>query len=77
VRWISELPATRVRNRTEFDWGDTRLALPSGSPSLWESILTSEQLSSFAEGSEGYVQASDLFRDLPVALISGSLGSAS
>ncbi|MGA7635077.1 MAG: malto-oligosyltrehalose synthase, partial [Terriglobales bacterium] len=75
VRWISQLPATRERNRAEFNWGDTRLALPSGSPSLWESVLTSEQVPSFAEGSEGYVKASDLFCDLPVALISGSSAS--
>jgi hypothetical protein len=31
----------------------------------------------FSEQSNGYVNASDLFCDLPVALISGSPGSAS
>ena len=76
-RWISQVPATRERKPTMFNWGDTRLVLPSGSPSLWESILTSQQVPSFAEGSESYVKASDLFCDLPMALISGSLGSAS
>src|ERR1039458_349152 len=76
-RWISQLPANRERKRTEFNWGDTRLVLPSGSPSLWNSILTSQQVPSFAEDSKGFVKASDLFCDLPVALISGGLGAAS
>ncbi len=74
-RWISQLPATRVGKKTEFNWGDTRLVLPPGTPSLWDNILTSEPIASCAEGSGGYVKASDLFHDLPVALISGSLGS--
>jgi (1->4)-alpha-D-glucan 1-alpha-D-glucosylmutase len=74
-RWISQIPATRVGKRNEFNWGDTRLVLPSGTPSLWNSILTSEPVASRAEGSEGSVKASDLFRDLPVALVSGSPGA--
>jgi (1->4)-alpha-D-glucan 1-alpha-D-glucosylmutase len=76
-RWISQVPAARERNQTEFNWGDTRLVMPAGAPSLWESSLTSQQVPSFADGGEGYVKASDLFCDLPVALISGSLGSPS
>jgi (1->4)-alpha-D-glucan 1-alpha-D-glucosylmutase len=74
-RWISQIPATRVGKRNEFNWGDTRLVLPSGTPSVWNSILTSEPVASRAEGSEGSVKASDLFRDLPVALVSGSPGA--
>ena len=76
-RWISQVPAIRDRKKPEFNWGDTRLVLPSEAPSYWNSILTSEQVASSAEGSQGYVKASDLFCDLPVALISGSLGLAS
>jgi hypothetical protein len=65
------------RTKTGFNWEDTRLVLPSGSPSLWNSVLMSQQVPAFSEESKGYVNASDLFCDLPVALLSGSPGSAS
>lgn len=76
-RWMSQLSATRERKKAAFDWGDTRLLLPSGSPSLWSSILTSQQVRSFSEDGKVHVKATDLFCDLPVALISGSLSSDS
>jgi (1->4)-alpha-D-glucan 1-alpha-D-glucosylmutase len=76
-QWLSQVPAMPDRTKTGFNWADTRLVLPSGAPSLWNSILLSQQVPAFSEESRGYVNASDLFCDLPVALISGSPGSAS
>jgi (1->4)-alpha-D-glucan 1-alpha-D-glucosylmutase len=76
-QWLSQVPVMPDRTKTGFNWEDTRLVLPSGSPSLWNSILMSQQVPAFSEQSNGYVNASDLFCDLPVALISGSPGSAS
>jgi (1->4)-alpha-D-glucan 1-alpha-D-glucosylmutase len=73
-QWLSQIPAMPDRTKTEFNWEDTRLVLPAGSPSLWNSTLTSQQVSASAEESKGYVNASDLFCYLPVALISGSFG---
>jgi (1->4)-alpha-D-glucan 1-alpha-D-glucosylmutase len=76
-QWLSQVPAMPDRTKTGFNWEDTRLVLPSGSPSLWNSVLMSQQVPAFSEESKGYVNASDLFCDLPVALLSGSPGSAS
>jgi (1->4)-alpha-D-glucan 1-alpha-D-glucosylmutase len=76
-QWLSQVPAMPDRTKTGFNWEDTRLVLPSGSPSLWNSVLMSQQVPAFSEQSKGYVNASDLFCDLPVALLSGSPGSAS
>jgi len=76
-QWLSQVPAMPDRTKTGFNWEDTRLVLPSGSPSLWNSVLMSQQVPAFSEQSNGYVNASDLFCDLPVALLSGSPGSAS
>jgi (1->4)-alpha-D-glucan 1-alpha-D-glucosylmutase len=76
-QWLSQVPAMPDRTKTGFNWEDTRLLLPTGSPSLWNSTLLSQQVPAFSEESQGYVNARDLFCDLPVALISGSPGSAS
>ncbi len=76
-RWTSQLPATPERRKAAVDWGDTRLALPPGSPLFWNSILTSRQVPSFAEDNAVSVKATDIFCDLPVALLSGSFSSAS
>ena len=76
-QWLAQVPAMPDRTKTGFNWEDTRLVLPSGSPSLWNSVLMSQQVPAFSEENNGYVTASDLFCDLPVALLSGSPGSPS
>jgi len=76
-QWLAQVPAMPDRTKTGFNWEDTRLVLPSGSPSLWNNVLMSQQVPAFSEENNGYVTASDLFCDLPVALLSGSPGSPS
>ena len=61
-RWLSQVPTKANR---EFNWGDTRLTLPSDSPTEWNSILTRKQLSLKNEAGEQHVMVSDLFREFP------------
>ncbi|MGZ5003172.1 MAG: malto-oligosyltrehalose synthase, partial [Chthoniobacterales bacterium] len=63
-RWLSQVPTKAKR---EFDWGDTRLTLPTDSPAEWSNILTRTQLASKNEGGGQHVMVSDLFREFPVA----------
>ena len=63
-RWLSQVPTKGTR---EFNWGDTRLTLPSDSPGRWNSILTQTQLASKNEGAEQHLMVSDLFQEFPVA----------
>lgn len=65
-RWLSQVPRTGNR---EFNWGDTRLTLPSDSPGTWNSILTQTQLASKNEGAEQHLMVSDLFQEFPVAFL--------
>ena len=63
-RWLSQVPTKAQR---EFDWSDTRLALPADSPAGWNSILARTQLASKNEGGARHVMVSDLFQEFPVA----------
>jgi (1->4)-alpha-D-glucan 1-alpha-D-glucosylmutase len=63
-RWLSQVPA---KGNREFDWGDTRLTLPSGSPAKWNSILTQTHLASKNESGQQHLRVSDLFQEFPVA----------
>lgn len=63
-RWLSQVPKKAKR---EFDWGDTRLALPSDSPTQWNSTLAPSRLVLKNEGGEQHVMVNDLFQDFPVA----------
>jgi (1->4)-alpha-D-glucan 1-alpha-D-glucosylmutase len=63
-RWLSQVPKKGSR---EFDWGDTKLSLPSDSPAEWGSILTNRQLLIRNEAGERHVMVNDLLREFPVA----------
>jgi (1->4)-alpha-D-glucan 1-alpha-D-glucosylmutase len=63
-RWLSQVPKKAKR---EFDWGDTRLTLPSDSPAQWNSTLAPSRLVLKNEGGEQHVMVNDLFQDFPVA----------
>jgi len=62
-RWLSQVP---TKGNREFNWGDTRLTLPSDSPARWNSILTQTQLASKKEGAEQHLMVSNLFQEFPV-----------
>lgn len=64
-RWISQLPRNDS-NQPIFDWCDTRLLLPHGSPAKWSSVLAPDQLDSTQD--ESVLMARDLFRHFPVGL---------
>lgn len=64
-RWLSQVPTKASR---EFNWNDTRLTLPSGSPARWDSVLTGTQLALTNQAGEQHAMVSDLLRDFPVAL---------
>jgi (1->4)-alpha-D-glucan 1-alpha-D-glucosylmutase len=63
-RWLSQVP---TKGNREFNWGDTRLTLPSDSPGRWNSILTQVRLASKNEGAGQHLMVSDLFQEFPVA----------
>jgi (1->4)-alpha-D-glucan 1-alpha-D-glucosylmutase len=63
-RWLSQVP---TKANGEFNWGDTRLALPSDSPREWNSILSRARLALNQPGEQS-VMVTDLFREFPVAL---------
>jgi (1->4)-alpha-D-glucan 1-alpha-D-glucosylmutase len=65
-RWLSQMP---TKGKRETDWGNTRLVLPNGSPSVWSDILTQARLAAKCEENEPCVMVSDLFRDFPVAFL--------
>jgi (1->4)-alpha-D-glucan 1-alpha-D-glucosylmutase len=63
-RWLSQVP---TKGNREFNWGDTRLTLPSESPGRWNSIVTQVRLASKNEGAGQHLMVSDLFQEFPVA----------
>jgi (1->4)-alpha-D-glucan 1-alpha-D-glucosylmutase len=63
-KWLSQVPALE---KGDFDWGDTRLVLPSDSPSNWSNILTHSALVSKREGGEPSLMVNQLFQKFPVA----------
>jgi (1->4)-alpha-D-glucan 1-alpha-D-glucosylmutase len=65
-RWLSQVPTKASR---EFNWGDTRLTLPSDPPAKWNSILTRTQLALQNQAGERRILVNDLFREFPVALL--------
>jgi (1->4)-alpha-D-glucan 1-alpha-D-glucosylmutase len=64
-RWLSQLPAGA--QALQFDWCDTRVTLPPGSPQRWRDILTGTDVQSLDQDNGAYVLAKDLFRQFPVA----------
>jgi (1->4)-alpha-D-glucan 1-alpha-D-glucosylmutase len=63
-RWLSQLPA---KGKGEFNWGDTKIILPSDSPAHWNNILTRTTLASKNEAADPHVMVNDLFQEFPVA----------
>ena len=63
-RWLSQVPA---KWKGEFNWGDTKIMLPSDSPAHWNNILTRTTLASKNEAAGPHVMVNDLFQKFPVA----------
>jgi (1->4)-alpha-D-glucan 1-alpha-D-glucosylmutase len=51
-------------------WQSTSLPLPKNAPKTWRNVLTGEALESHSSGRGSSVMLRDLFRSLPVALLS-------
>jgi (1->4)-alpha-D-glucan 1-alpha-D-glucosylmutase len=64
-RWLSQLPAGA--EVLQFDWCDTRVALPAGLPQRWKNILTSGEVQCLNQNDGACVLAKDLFAQFPVA----------
>ena len=69
-RWLSQLPAGR--QTLQFDWCDTRLALPPGSPRQWKNILTNGEVQGLSQNDGMSISATDLFAQFPVAFFESS-----
>jgi (1->4)-alpha-D-glucan 1-alpha-D-glucosylmutase len=69
-RWLSQLPTGR--HELQFDWCDTGIVLPPGSPQRWKSILTATEVRSLNQNDGNFVSAADLFRQFPVAFFESS-----
>ncbi len=63
-RWLSQVP---TGGQGGFDWGDTRLTLPTGSPAEWNSILTPARFVSNKENGSQHLMLKDLLQEFPVA----------
>jgi (1->4)-alpha-D-glucan 1-alpha-D-glucosylmutase len=63
-RWLSQVTAKGNRG---FDWGDTKLKLPSDSPADWKSVLTQTQLTLRNDAGAPQLMAGDLLQEFPVA----------
>jgi (1->4)-alpha-D-glucan 1-alpha-D-glucosylmutase len=64
-RWLSQIS----RNNQQFDWCDTRLILPAGSPIEWNNILAGHPVAAHDRNGQACVLMNDVFRDFPVALL--------
>ena len=69
-RWLSQLPAGT--QALQFDWCDTRVALPSGLPQRWRNVLTSDEVQCLNQNDGTSIPAADLFRQFPVAFFESS-----
>lgn len=56
-------------------WGASSLPLPPGGPQVWTNVFTGETLRAGMENKKPVVRLQQVFRDFPVALLSGSTGS--
>ncbi len=52
-------------------WGAEGLALPSGAPNVWENVLSGETIRTAAKGTETVLRLAEIFREVPVALLTG------
>jgi (1->4)-alpha-D-glucan 1-alpha-D-glucosylmutase len=52
-------------------WGASSLPLPPGAPQSWTNVLTGERLHAGVENKKPVIRLQHLFRDFPVALLSG------
>lgn len=64
-RWLSQIP----RKDQQFDWCDTRLILPAGSPAEWSNLFGGSKISAQHRNGESSVFLNDLLRDFPVAFL--------
>ena len=79
-RWLSQIPQQvpeqipkqePAKTKGTFDWGDTRIILPSHSPAEWNDILTHSQFTSKNESGQQHFMVNDLFQGFPVAFFDG------
>jgi len=66
-RWLSQLPA--MGEPLQFEWCDTQVLLPLGSPDQWRNILTNRQVRSTTRNESSCLLATDLFHQFPVAFL--------
>jgi (1->4)-alpha-D-glucan 1-alpha-D-glucosylmutase len=64
-RWLSQIP----RKNQQFDWCDTRLLLPNGSPAEWSNLLGRGHVSTQHANGEFCISVNDLLRDFAVAFL--------
>lgn len=64
-RWLSQVP----RSHDQFDWCDTRLALPADGALSWNNILSTHPVSAHNLDGEACVLINELLRDFPVAFL--------
>lgn len=74
-RWLGATRTPMTLSRLPLYWGTTRLALPGAAPLRWKNVLTGETVTCLHQDREPVLMLRDLFRTLPVTLLTDCAGS--
>jgi (1->4)-alpha-D-glucan 1-alpha-D-glucosylmutase len=70
-RLVSQLTATSQPPLGPGVWGKEKLPLPPGAPEVWQEVFTGEAIRGSGAGTEPALPLAEIFRYLPVALLTG------
>ncbi|HZE22221.1 MAG TPA: hypothetical protein VE082_09220, partial [Desulfobaccales bacterium] len=74
-RGLSQMTAPDHPPLGKSVWGEEKLFLPPGAPKVWEDVLCRTALRISTKGTNPALPLAEVFRQLPVALLTGSGGA--
>src|SRR5277367_522053 len=75
-RWLARAKASAALIRFQKFWHGSHIALPENSPESWVNVLTGEAVETSRLRRAPTLSLPDVFKDLPVAVLSGVNGSS-
>ena len=75
-RWLARAKASAALIRLQKFWHGSHIALPENSPESWVNVLTGEAVETSRLRRAPTLSLPDVFKDLPVAVLSGVNGSS-
>jgi (1->4)-alpha-D-glucan 1-alpha-D-glucosylmutase len=75
-RWLARSKASLTLGGLRAFWLSSRVELPSGSPDSWMNVLTGESLKISRLRGQPFLYLRDIFKNFPVAVLSGISGSS-